>query len=140
MERLLKLYPEPWCDPRETHRVRYKLQERGTPKDRKLRAEKHQRWINNREERRHIKIKPGRVSTTYYVKNYIEALRRNGCPTFGNPEADNGHQRARPVDPFIAQVRAERLKRFSAQRTQLQKPDYKALARAATWLVMKNDD
>ena len=132
MDRLIKLYPEPWCDPRETHRVRYKLQERGTPKDRKLRAEKHQRWINNWEERRHIKIKPGRVSTTHYVKDYIAALRRNGCPTLGNSEPENGAQRApRSIDPFIVQARIEQ-----------KKVDFRVRAQKdATWaFMMKGDD
>ena len=120
MDRLIKLYPEPWCDPRETHRVRYKLKERGTPKDRKLRAEKHQRWINNWEERRHIKIKPGRVSTTHYVKDYINALRKNGCPTFGSSEANNGGQQVRDsVEPANARANTELQKLDLRERTQM---------------------
>jgi hypothetical protein len=82
MERLLKLYPEPWADPRYTNHVRWLIDKRGTPKDRKRRAEKHQRWIKEREAARRSEIKPKKkkLYTQWDVSRYIEVLRKNGCP------------------------------------------------------------
>jgi hypothetical protein len=51
LERLLKLYPEPWAQPKWSGYVSYLLKERGTPEDRKRRAEKDQRRIKERAER-----------------------------------------------------------------------------------------
>jgi hypothetical protein len=121
MERLLKLYPQPWCNPRVTYLVTMLLQKRGTPKDRKLHAEKHQYWINKSKERDRSKIKPGRIGTTHYVKDYIEALGRNGCPTFGESETDNAHHQGR--NPIILSIIRERI--------ELQKTDYRLGARLA---------
>lgn len=84
MERLIKLYPEPWAQPKWTNLVSSLLNQRGTSKDRKLRFEKHQRWIKEREERLRSKVKPPKrqLGVDWRVKKYIEALRKNGCPTF----------------------------------------------------------
>ena len=56
IERLLKLYPEPWVDPRATGGVNEALRRRGTQEERKHLAEKHQRWIREKEERRRKEV------------------------------------------------------------------------------------
>jgi hypothetical protein len=80
MERLLKLYPEPWADPGATSHVSWLIDERGTPEDRKRRVEKYELWIKERDARSKLKPKKTKLYTQWDVTRYIEMLRKNGCP------------------------------------------------------------
>lgn len=86
LERLLKLYPEPWADPTWTNYVRWMIVERGTPADRKLRMEKHERRRREKEECRKIERK-----STYErpavrkVAKYFDLLRAVGITNLPPP-------------------------------------------------------
>jgi len=80
MERLIKMYPEPWTHPTSTSVVDLLLKNRGTVEDRKRRAQKHQRWIRERKVSR--EARPTSLPVTVEVKRFIAAFRKNGCDPF----------------------------------------------------------
>ena len=80
IERLLKLYPEPWANPTNTGHVSWLIQKRGKLADRKRRAEKHQHRIKQRDELgRSSRTKPSIGNLLYAppaIARYFELLRK----------------------------------------------------------------